>query len=252
MQLYLAAAPGLLSRAQKFAVPVAHAAYRVDDTGHLTAQDLPAQLRGGLLMLCGREAPLVRSPETLCREILQECQRRDFGGVVLDYEGAPSSPSIRLMRLLETELRRRQKRLYVPELWGDHARQSAVLIGTAVSGGSLRQRLEEAVGRYAPRPVALYCQRLAMDFLLPSPNGEGSALTLDQLARLREGHTVYFSPDLCARYFTYRARTHTHFVLFDDADTLQRKLTLGEDLGIKAAFFMLPEVDDLVGKLFGR
>ncbi|MBQ2061911.1 MAG: hypothetical protein II458_04475 [Oscillospiraceae bacterium] len=252
MQIYLAAAPELLARAHSLSVPVAHAAYRIDEAGHLTARELPAMLRGGLLLLCGGETLPSFRPEILCREMVNECQRREFGGAVLDIDGPPSSLSVRLMRLLEEELGRRQKRLYVPETWGDHARTATVLIGTAVSGGTLRQRLEEAKGRFGKRPLALDCQRLVMDFLLPSPNGEGSPLTIDQLARLRQGHNVYFSPDLCARYFTYRTSSRTHFVLFDDADTLRRKLALGEELGIGTAFFMLPEVDDLAGELFGR
>ncbi len=252
MERYLAAAPELLNRAGQFSLPVAHAAYRVDPAGRLAVRGLPQQVRGGLMMLSDREMPAAMSPDVLCRDIVQECQRRGYGGAVLDFEGPPSSLFIRLMRMLEEELHKRQKRLFVPELWGNHARTATILICTAISGGTLRGRLEEAVRKYASRPLALDCQRLAMDFLLPSPNGEGSPLTIPQLTRLRQGHTAYFSPDLCARYFTYRTSAHTHFVLFDDADTLRRKLALGAELGIGTAFFMLPEVDDLGSELFGR
>lgn len=252
MELYLAAAPDRLSRARQFNVPLAHAAYRVDHAGRLSARELPAQLRGGLMMLSDCDLPAAMVPEILCRDILQECQRRNFGGVVLDFDGKPTVHTVRMLRLLEDGLSRQRRRLFVPEPWGSYARQATVLICSAISGGTLRARLEQARRQFAPRQIALDCQRLAMDFLLPSPNGEGSALTLPQLERLREGHTIYFSPDLCARYFTYRARTHTHFVLFDDADTLRRKLALGEELGIGTAFFMLPEVDDLAQELFGQ
>ena len=252
MERYLAAAPDLLSRAWQFSLPVAHAAYRVDPMGRLAARDLPQQVRGGLLMLSDRELPNRISPEILCRDILQECQRRSYGGAVLDFDSAPTTQTVQLLRQLEDGLSRQRRQLYVPESWGSYARQATVLICTAISGGTLRGRLEQAIRQFSPRPIALDCQRLAMDFLLPSPNGEGAPLTNAQLDRLRQGHTPYFSPDLCARYFTYRTSAHTHFVLFDDADTLRRKLALAEELGIGSAFFMLPEVDDLAEELFDR
>ena len=252
MPLYLAAAPDRLAQVRSYAVSVAHAAYRIDPNGRLASLPLPQQLRGGLMMLSDRDCPDTFRPETLVRDILQECQRRGYGGAVLDFDGTPAAHTVRLLRQLEDGLGRQRRRLFVPERWGAYARQATVLICSALSGGTLRQRLEQAAVRFAPRPLALDCQRLMMDFLLPSPNGEGAPLAPDQLAQLRQGRTVYFSEDLCARYFTYRARTHTHFVLFDDADTLHRKLVLARELGIHDAFFMLPEVDDLLGELLDR
>ncbi|WP_287227332.1 hypothetical protein [Oscillibacter sp.] len=56
--------------------------------------------------------------------------------------------------------------------------------------------------------------------------------------------------DLCARYFTYARDGETHFVLFDDADTLSQKLRTGGNMGFAAAFLMYPEVQDLLPKLF--
>ena len=43
-----------------------------------------------------------------------------------------------------------------------------------------------------------------------------------------------------------------HFVLFDDAETLRRKIRLGRSLGCAAAFLMFPEVEDLLPSLFPR
>ena len=54
-----------------------------------------------------------------------------------------------------------------------------------------------------------------------------------------------YSDALCARYFTLTRQGQTHFVLFDDARTLRRKLELARQLGIRDALVMLPEVEDL-------
>ena len=68
---------------------------------------------------------------------------------------------------------------------------------------------------------------------------------------LREKHpsSVYFSRELMAKYFTYSAGSGTHFVLFDDAETLRQKVKLAQNLGIQTAFLMFPEISDLVPEL---
>ena len=60
---------------------------------------------------------------------------------------------------------------------------------------------------------------------------------------------MFFSQELCARYFTYTRGGEFHFVLFDDAETLNQKLKLGASMGFSAAFLMWPEVRDIMGKL---
>lgn len=47
------------------------------------------------------------------------------------------------------------------------------MISSALSGGSLRQRLEEAVERYGPQRTTLAVERVAEDFFLPPQPGRG-------------------------------------------------------------------------------
>ena len=142
--------------------------------------------------------------------------------------------------------------VYVPESYA--AASGAIpLICTAISGGNFVQRLQEAAaGRDRAGGLALDVQRLRMDFTLPAQSGEGRPLSGRELQDLldRESPSVFFSQDLCARYFTYARDGETHFVLFDDADTLSQKLRTGGNMGFAAAFLMYPEVQDLLPKLF--
>lgn len=105
--------------------------------------------------------------------------------------------------------------------------------------------------RYGTQRVALDCQRLAMDFVLPCRSGEGTPLTPEELSARRErcGAAVFFSEELCANYFSYTAQGRAHFVLFDTAETLRRKLRLGRERGMETAFLMYPEVSDLLPEL---
>ena len=68
------------------------------------------------------------------------------------------------------------------------------------------------------------------------------------LLSLRQKHhsSVYFSRELMANYFTYSAERGTHFVLFDDEETLRQKVSLAQRLGIPSAFVMYPEIADLL------
>lgn len=247
MQLYLATAPQQLTRAMEHTAHIAHMAYRIGSDGQLRVQTLPPGIQGGLMMLGDTEESALAQPELLTRQILQVCLRRNFAGVVLDLQGNdPRVPSF--IRQLEPQLRRQERRLYVPESWAGTG-QPLVLVGTAISGGTLEQRLTEAAARYGAGRIALDLQRLAMDFLLPAPQGEGTPLSLSRLRQLMAGRPIYFSGELGARYFTYTRNGQTHFVLFDDAATLIRKIQLAEELGIGQGFVMLPEAEDLLSQL---
>lgn len=250
MQLYLAAEPAYLPRALARTPHLAHAAFGIAPDGSLLEQELPPALRGGLMLLrCDGSFPC-SCVENLGRDILRVCLRRHFSAVVLDFPGEPAAERADLTAQLDLLTQQQRRRLYVPEGYAAAAPHGIILICTAISGGSLQQRLEESAARYGPKRIALDLQRLAMDFPLPCPSGEGTPLTSDQLRQLKQGRAVFFSDELCARYFTCRRHGNTHFVLFDDADTLRRKMTLADALGIGEGFVMLPEVEDLLGQLF--
>ena len=111
--------------------------------------------------------------------------------------------------------------------------------------------LSRLSARLSARGMALDLERVMMDFPLPCPSGCGTPLTREELLALREKHpsSVYFSRELMAKYFTYSAGNGTHFVLFDDAETLRQKVKLAQNLGIQTAFLMFPEISDLLPEL---
>ena len=218
-------------------MPLVHIAYAVGDGGRLLRSELPRGAQGGLLGLSDRcNGPLPELP-MLCRAILGECHARRFGGVLADFEGGAREDRLPFLSRLGAMLAQSGRRLYVPERFA--VPEASVLICTALSGGTQR--------------VALDCQRLAMDFVLPCRSGEGTPLTPEELSARRErcGAAVFFSEELCARYFTYRTGCENHYVLFDDAQTLRKKAALAENRGIREGFFMLPEVADIAGELLG-
>lgn len=255
MQTVLVVSPPEAQSAAGFGHSLAHAAYRIGEDSSLLRRNLPLQSRGGLLCVSDRNIPAITHPEVLCQGVLRECSRRNYQGVLLDFEEPPQPDRTAFIQRLENLLSASHRTLYLPESHMDIALNAVGVISTAISGGTLEQRLQEAVGhRGRPDRLALDVQRLRMDFTLPARSGEGTPLSRDAFQRLlqREKPSVFFSPELCARYFTYTQNGTLHFVLFDDADTLRRKMKIGSTLGFSAAFFLWQEVSDIAESLFGQ
>lgn len=194
----------------------------------------------------------IRDPSALCRAVWNECEGRGFAGVVADFEQPFSEQFCAFLNQLCGVLWRNGRQLFVPEEYGCEVRGAVVLICTAVSGGTLRHRLEEARKQFGNR-VALDLQRVRMEFPLPCPGGEGCAMSQETLCELLdEKPAVFFSEDLCAKYFVRVCGCEPRFVLFDDAQTLRRKLRMAQGMGISTAFVMYPEVQDILDELWGQ
>lgn len=250
MQLHLLLTPDHLKDGLALTGHLVHVAFCVGGDGTLLARSLPATLQGGQLALRCEDPFPAAAAETVAREVMHAAVCRNFGGILLD---APALPCVlTLIGQLAPLCRYYKRKLYIPECCAAATQEATVLICTALSGGSLHQRLEEACARYGAERIALDLQRLMMDFSLPCPTGVGTPLTAEQLRTLQQGHSIYYCGDLCARYFTRQRGSETRFVLFDDADTLRRKTELAEELGIKEAFVTWPEVADILPQLFAK
>lgn len=253
MQIYLAVTPEASQEAAGHCRNLAHVAYRIGPGSALLRQSLLLQTKGGLLSVSDHEAPFIDSPESLRDAVLRECGRRNYSGVLLDFEETPRRDRTAFVSVLAPALSASRRALYLPESYAAAAPSAIVLLCTAVSGGSFSQYLQEAVNQAGGAGhLALDVQRLRMDFRLPARSGEGQPLTGEALETLMEQEhpSIFFSQDLCARYFTYSRDGKAHFVLFDDADTLNQKLRLGAGMGFNAAFLMWPEVRDTAPRLF--
>ena len=236
----LLAPPGQLRQLQRWDAVPACLAYRIGRGPHLFRAEAGPVPRGGLMVVDDQGYDGLGSAAPFCQEAVRECQARGFSGAVLDFDSRLPPLEQMAARLDELFVRRGWK-LYVPEAYGLCAPHAFVMIPSALSGGSLALRLEEAAERFGRDRLALALEKAAEDFFLPSPTGCGVPLTREaleeRLDRLRPA--VFFSNELCARYFTYMSReTGAHFVLFDDGDTLRRKMEVARRAGITT--FLLP------------
>jgi len=246
----LAVRPGRIHDAGSRGLPLAHLAYRVGKGPHLFRANGPVTPHGGLMVMdapCPEEGGEV---ESFCHEVLRECAARKFTGVVCRFEGARQELLSKICAKLSAVCAGRGLACYVSEAYGQDAPGAGVFIPTALSGGSLQERLGDAKARFGDR-VAVWVDRSAEDFLLPSPGGAGAPLTAEELEQRKAEHSaqVFFSDELCAHYFTYMAGKNAHFVLFDDAGSVRKKLHCAEQAGIETVFLPYDAMEDILQKL---
>ena len=127
LQVFLSVAPRDARAALQFHNRLAHVAYRIGEESRLLRQNL-LQSRGGILSLSDYRCPPIEKPEALCREILQECNLRGYGGVLADFEGEARQDRLAFLEKLCAALRRSSRRLFLPE------RRPALWPGTGGTG----------------------------------------------------------------------------------------------------------------------
>ena len=238
-QIIVTVPPQGLSTLRGRAVTPGHLAYRLGRGSRLLRADAPP-LHGGLMVVGLGEEQTPAQPDRFCQEVVRECFARGFSGVMLDFEAR--TPQLeRLANRLDRQLTARRLSLLVPEAYGMAAPRAGVVVSSALSGGTLTGRVQEVQQQFGADRVVLGLEKSAEDFLLPSPSGCGTPISQEELQGLldRLRPCVFFSAPLCARYFTYMGdKGSAHFVLFDDGDTMLRKLEVGRDMGVSR--FVLP------------
>lgn len=237
--LYILAAPGETPRLSARNCFPAWLAYRISQKLHLLRIDGSSGIRGGVMVLSGCPEEPNGSTDRLCAALLRECAAHQFQGLLLDFD-RPFPILDHLARNLAQLLPRLGVTLFLPEWLAGHIHTGRVLIPSALSGGSLEERLKEAVEQYNADRTVLAIERVAEDFILPAPTGCGRPLSPEDLAHLIKNlhPRIHFSRPLCARYFTYYRNDTFHFVLFDDDDSLQEKLACARRCGVYR--FLLP------------
>ena len=250
-QIILATPSESVAAAGATGLRVAYMIYRIGRGYHLFRAE-NARVACGGLMVVDTDGYAGGGPAcVLISEILGECRSRGFEGIVLNIGGASAKPLFPLAGELCAEAKKDGLRVYVPETMAASSADAFVLISTALSGGTLHEHIVAALGRYGVARVALEIERVRMDFTLPAKTGAGKELTPDAFSKLLAQYQpkTFFSEALYAHYFTYRDNKGTHFVLYDDAESIRRKLVLASRMGIDSAFVFYPHIADLIDAL---
>lgn len=168
--------------------------------------------------------------------LASECRRRSCSAL-LSEGGSPSA--LEALRFCDALLRRGIAPILPEESWVPGC-GGALLISSAVSGGTLEERLCQALAKCPD--LALDLEKLCHRFPLPCPDGQGERISGEELDRLlRRGAAVQFSRDLMCKAFPLEDGDKSQFILFDDRETLAEKVRLAETLGVRRGFLLLGE-----------
>ncbi|MDR1669579.1 MAG: hypothetical protein LBR76_06450 [Oscillospiraceae bacterium] len=226
-------------------VPTAHMAWGIGPGLTLLSAGASVPRHGGLMVISDQAYDRSEGdPRRLAQECVYLCRSLGFSGIVCDFE----QPVRRLLQTFVTECAElfpaRGCAVYAPERYACH-NTLRIILPTALTSGSLPNRIKQAVGQYGANRVVLDMERLSRDLLLPGSNSNGVSVSPDTVALLlsSRGGTSFFSGELGARYFTYKdAEQNTHFVVYDDAGTFRYKTELALQLGVREGFILYPDM----------
>lgn len=254
MEVLLALPAGGAVPAEGPALTCAHMAYRVGPGPRLLGVRLPEGLQGGMMLLDCAGFDGSGDPTDCCSQILGECRRRGYTGIVCDFDSPPTGCLGQLVSILDRHCSGEGWALHVPEAYASFAPAARVLIPSSVTSGSLERRLRAALERYGPARPVLAVQWLREDLPLPA-GGRGTPITqaaLDgQIRRLEPA--IFFDKGLCAHYYTYMLQGgQAHFVVFDTARSIQAKVALARRLSLPAVLMAAPEVGGSLPVILGE
>jgi len=253
MELLLALPVGHAAPPAEYGLTPAHMAYRIGNGPTLLGIRLPEGLQGGLMYLDCVGFDGLGDPLPCCSQVLGECRRRNYSGIICDFEGPPTACLSQLLSVLDQQCEKEGWSLYVTEACAAQAPAARVMIPSAVTNGTLERRLRIAKERYGPTRPVLAVEWLREDLPLPSDRrGDAiSQLTLEnQLRRLEPA--IFFDRGLCAHYYTYRGQNgQAHFVLFDTPRSIRAKLSLARQAGLPAVLLAEPELEHRWNEIFG-
>ena len=238
-RIFLLTQPQHLSQARQWDGIIAHHRYRIGSNFHLLRAVSPP-VQGGLMVVCDYGYDGCSFQSHFVQEVLWECSRQKFSGVLFDFETSPP-PLRQCVVHLDAVFSDYPYTLYITEPYVPCAPSGKVLISSAISGGTLTARITQAVEHFGTDRVVLALERSAEDFTIPAPSGCGTPLSSCHLENLlhQTGSSVFFSRELCTNYFTYLDRQEqAHFVLFDTTETLLRKMEIARRCKLRQ--FLLP------------
>ena len=246
----LASPPEDIGEASKTGLAIAVMAYRIGRGFHLYRTDLPLKPGGDYMVIDDMGFSDNGQVRALATEIVRECILRAYRGVVLNVRESLSKVMLPLAGALADMAEANSLTLWLPPHLASK-NNARILIGTALSGGTLVRHFADAGDTFGTHRLALDIECIRADFTLPSPTGAGINLSEDELSSIIEKYrpTTFFSKDLCTSYFNYRSGEKTHFVLYDSALSIRNKLEIAAKAGIKGAFLYYPEVREILSDI---
>lgn len=216
----------------------------------------------GMRLLRSRNIPRLTSPRllevsctgmngfgphrALAEDIVRQCLMFGFSGAVLEL-GRPTPPLLAFAGLLGELCHGHGLSLYLPDGYAGASPDSRIVIPAQNFSGTYSSRLSMFAARYGPDRLALRLERRASDFALPSRQSRPGLRPAPPDGPPPE--RAFYSEYHEANYMTYQDAGRVHLVMWDDLNSIRRKLDVAAGLGISRAFLYYPDCVDIISQL---
>ncbi len=210
----------------------AHLVYKIENT-HLHCARIPINLRGGLMVIGRVEGKFTSS---LVSEIIAECLRREFEGLLIALPALPDAEYKSFARELSSAFSKKNLALHLPVTYSSCGNANFLIPGICNSG-SFSQYVTDAVRDLKHISIELSLTSFESNIL----TGALQPISREKLntALSQSGAMPFYSATLCTNYFTY----NDSFILFDTPETLKIKRDVAKKAGASACFYFISPSD---------
>lgn len=226
-------------------VTPAHTGFLVKSDGHLYSESGNSSISGGMMLISFECQPRVRSYDRLLSETVFVFRKKGFSGIIID-----GPDGIDISQYLVRMFKGLTKNLIVSS--GIPSPSGCVkAVSSAVSGGTLRQMLLDSIRAYGLKNICIAAELIRADFTLPAMDGKCSYMTLDETMSLIKRYKTpsFYSHDLETNYFSYKRDGKAHMVLYDNSESMIRKITLASSLGITKCLISYSDTKHIIGNI---
>ena len=123
-------------------------------------------------------------------------------------------------------------RTLVPERLAERFAENPVMVSSQLCGGTLRERLADALARWGAR-VWLLCEPLCARLPLPCPDAREERVSHAEMQAFFAAHPTLYTPEFCCEYAVDTESSRLY--LRDTPQTVAQKLILADSAGIHHA-----------------
>ena len=114
-------------------------------------------------------------------------------------------------------------RTLVPERLAERFAENPVMVSSQLCGGTLQERLADALARWGAR-VWLLCEPLCARLPLPCPDAQEERVSQAEMQAFFAAHPALYTPEFCCEYAVDTERSQLY--LRDTPQTIAQNLTL--------------------------
>lgn len=241
MNIYMLCSPEESTHSFKFPTYIGYFSYIARGKNLLLSEKFSDNTSGDMMVVSMQNAD-----ESVTLPIYDECKRRGYSAVFLDTDELPKKENSNIFSKVSASLEKHGLSTFCPLAFANFCPRSIPVADGTVTGGVFEDELANFKKRH--HRIGISISRIISRFEMPVSDAEGTLLTPTDLRRFLQAFdgNIFFSPQLMTNYFLLSTcGSKCRYILFDDADTISKKLRTAKKLGFSDVFLIQREISDI-------